>query len=90
MTSLINSYFDIKFEVIKKAESSSHSTGNDIKLTDLGPIALFSIYKLTNSSGKQLEEISNTYKVSLTWKFLNSAKNTDDLSIVTERGNKVS
>ena len=90
MTSLINSYLDIKFEVIKKAESSSHSIGNDKKLTDFGPIALFSIYKLTNSSGKHLEEISNTYKVSLTWKFLTSAKNTDDLSIVIQRRDKVS
>ena len=35
--------------------------GNDIRLVNLCPIALFSNYKLTTSSGKQLEDISHAH-----------------------------
>ena len=39
--SLLNSYLDLKIEVIKKADDSRYANGNDIKLVSLGPIALF-------------------------------------------------
>ena len=39
--------------------------GNDIRLATLGPVALFSKYKLTTSSGKHLEDVSHAHIVSL-------------------------
>ena len=38
--SLLNSYLDLNFEVIEKADDSRYANGNDIKLVNLGPIAL--------------------------------------------------
>ena len=58
---------------------------NDIRLVNLGPIALFSNYKLTTSSGKHLEEISHAHIVSLMYKLLTSSKDSDDLSIGFDR-----
>ena len=39
--------------------------GNDIRIVTLGTIALFSDYKLTTSSGKNLEDKSHAHIVSL-------------------------
>ena len=50
--SLLNSYLDLNFEVIKKADNSRYGNGNYIGLVNLGPIALFSNFRLTKSSGK--------------------------------------
>ena len=47
----------------------------------MGPIALFSNFNLTTSSGKHLEDISHTHLVSLMYKLITSSKNSDDLSI---------
>ena len=63
--SLLNSYLDLNFEVIKKADDSRYANGNDIKLVNLGPIALFSNFKLTTSSGKHLEDINHAQLISL-------------------------
>ena len=65
VNSLLNSYLDSNFEVIEKAAFSRYANGNDIKLVNLGPIALFSKYILTTSSGKDLEDISHAHIVSL-------------------------
>ena len=58
---------------------------SDIRLVNLGLIALFSNYKLATSSGKHLEEISYTHVVSLMYKLLTSSKDSDDLSIGFDR-----
>ena len=79
--SLLNSYLDLNFEVIKKADDSRCGNGNDIKLINLGPIALFSNFKLTTSSGKHLEDISLAHIVSLLYKVITSSKDSDDLFI---------
>ena len=84
--SLLNSYLDLNFEVVKRADNSSHENGNDIRLVNLGPVALFSNFKLTTSSGKHLDDISHAHFVSLMYKFLTSSKNSDDLSIGFDRG----
>ena len=63
--SLLNSYLDLKFEVIIKADGSRYGNGNEIRLVNLGPIALFSNFKLTISTGKHLEDISHAHLVSL-------------------------
>ena len=79
--SLLNSYLDLNFEVIKRADNSRYANGNDIRLVNLGSIALFSNFKLTTSSGKHLEDISHSHIVSLTYKLITSTKDSDDLSI---------
>ena len=52
----------------------------------MGPIALFSTFKLTPSSGKHLEGISHAHIVSLMYKLKTSSKNSDDQSIGFDRG----
>ena len=83
--SLINSYLALNFEVIKKAVNSRYANGNDIRLVNLGLIALFSNSKLTTSSGKHLEDISHAHIVSLMYKLVFSAEDIDDLSIGFDR-----
>ena len=63
--SLLNSYFELNFDVLQTATSNRYTDANDIRLVNLGPIALFTNYKLTTSSGKHLEEISHAHIVSL-------------------------
>ena len=79
--SLMNSYLDLNFEIIKRADNSRYGNGNDIRLINLGPIALFSNFKLTTSSGKHLEDISHAHLVSLMYKLITSSKDNNDLSI---------
>ena len=83
--SSLNSYLDLTFEVIKKADDSRYGNGNDINLVNLGPIALFSNFKLTTSSGKHLEDISHADLVSLMYKQITSSKGSHDLSIGFDR-----
>ena len=54
-------------------------------MVNLRPIALFSNFKLTTSSGKHLEEISHAHIVSLMYKLLTSSKGSDDLSVCFDR-----
>ena len=79
--SLLNSYFDLNFEVVKRADNSRYGNGNDIRLVNLGPVALFSNFKLTTSSGKHLEDISHAHLVSLMYKLITSSKDSNDLSV---------
>ena len=79
--SLLNSYLDLNFDVLHAATNDSYADGDDIKLVNLGPIALFSNYKLTTFSGKHLEDISHAHIVSLMYKLITSSKGSNDLSI---------
>ena len=63
--SLLNSYLDFNFELIKTADNSRYANGDGIHLVNFGPIALFSNFKSTTSSGKHLEDISHAHIVSL-------------------------
>ena len=85
VTSFLNSYLELNFDVLQAATSNRYTDANDIRLVNLGPIALFSIYKLTTSSGKHLEDISHDHIVSLMYKLLTSSKDSDDLSIGFDR-----
>ena len=85
VVSLVNSYLDLNFEFIKKADDSRYANGSNIKLVNLGQIALFSNFKLTTSSGKHLEDISHAHVFSLMYKLITSSKNSDDLSIGFDR-----
>ena len=79
--SLLNSYIEINFDVLKATTSNRYANTDDIRLINLGPIALFSNYKLTTSSGKHLENIDHAHIVSLMYKLLSSSRDSDDLSI---------
>ena len=83
--SLLNSYIEIIFDALKAANSNRYAHADDIRLVNLGSIALFSNYKLTTSSGKHLEEISLAHIVSLMYRLLSSSKGSDDLSIGFDR-----
>ena len=82
---MLNSYLDLNFEVINKADISRYGNGSDIRLINLGPIALFSNFKLTTSSRKHLEYISHAHLVSVMYKLITSRKGSDDLSISFDR-----
>ena len=84
--SLLNSYLELNFDVLHAAAPNNrYADNNDIRLVNLGPIALFSNYKLTTSSGKHLENIDHAHIVSLMYKLLTSSKGSDDLSIGFDR-----
>ena len=83
--SLLNSYLELNFAVLQAASNNRYVDANNLTIVNLGPIALFSNYKLTTSSGKHLEEISHAHIVSLMYKLLTSSKDSDDLSIGFER-----
>ena len=82
---MLNSYLELNFDVLHAANKNRYVDGNDIRLVNLGPIALFSNYKLTTSSGKHLENIDHAHIVSLIYKLLTSSKGSDDLSIGFDR-----
>ena len=83
--SLLNSYFDLNSENVKKANDSRYGKGKDIKLVNVGPIALFSNFNLETSSGKHLEDISHAHIVSLMYILITSSRGSDDLSISFNR-----
>ena len=79
--SLLNSYLEINFEVLKRTDNSRYANGDDTRLVNLAPIALFSKFKLTTSSGKHLEDNSCPHIVSLMYKLLTSSRGSEDLSL---------
>ena len=83
--SLLNSYLELNFDVLRADNSNRYLDGNDIRLVKLGPIALFSSYKLTTCSGKHLENIDHAHIVSLMYKLITSSRGCDDLSIGFDR-----
>ena len=83
--SLLNSYLELKFDVLEAASNNRYVDTSDIRLVNLGPIALFSNYKLKTSSGKHLEEISHAHIVRLMYKLLTSSKDDEDSSIGFDR-----
>ena len=82
---MLNSYLELNFDVLHAATNNRYVGGNNIRLVNLGPIALFSNYKLTTSSGKHLKNIDHAQIVSLLYKLLTSSKGSDDLSIGFDR-----
>ena len=83
--SLLNSYIELNFDVLKAATSNRYADTDDIRLINLGPIALFCNYKLTTSSGKHSENIDHAHIVFLMYKLLSSSRDGDDLSIGFDR-----
>ena len=79
--SLLNSYLDLDLDMVHAATNNRYVDNNEIRLVNLGPIALFSNYKLATSSGKHLEDVTHAHIVCLMYKLLTTAKGSDDLSI---------
>ena len=82
---MLNSYLELNSDVLQAASIKRCVDASDIRLFILGPIALFSNFKLTTSLGKHLEKISHAHIVSLMYKLLTSSKDSDDLSIGFDR-----
>ena len=82
---MLNSYLELNFDVLHVATNNRYVDGNDIRLVNLGPIALFSNYKLTTSSRKQLENFDHAQIVCLLYKLITSPRGSDDLSIGFDR-----
>ena len=82
---MLNGYLDLTFDVLHAATNNRYVDNNDIRLVNLGPIAMFSNYKLTTSSGKHFEDISHAHIVSLLYQLITSARDADDLSIGFDR-----
>ena len=72
-------------DVLHTATNNRYVEGKDIRLVNLGPIALFSNYRLTTSSGKQLENVDYAHIVSLMYNIVTSARVCDDFSIGFDR-----
>ena len=85
LISLLNSYLELNFDVLKAATNNRYADTDDIRLTNLGAIALFSVYKLVTASSKHLEEVTHAHFVSLIYKLVTSSKDSDDLSIGFDR-----
>ena len=77
---MLNSYIEFNIDVLHAASGNIYVDGDDKSLVNIGPIALFSNYKVTTSSGKHLKEISYSHNVSLMYKLLTLSRGSDDLS----------
>ena len=82
---MLNSYLQLNFDVLQAATNNRYVDTSDIRLANLGPIALFSSYKLATSSCKHLDEISHAHIVSLRYKLLTSSKDSDESFIGFDR-----
>ena len=86
VNSLLNSLLDLNFHVFHEDNPENRYTiGYDIKLVNLGPIALFSKYNLASSNGKHIEDISHAHIASVMYKLRTSSKDSDNLSIGFDR-----
>ena len=83
--SLLNSYLELNFDVIKASTTDRYVDADDIRLVNLGAIALFSIYKLVTHPSKHLEEVTNAHPACLIYKVITSSKDSDDLCIGFDR-----
>ena len=83
--SLLISYIELSFDVIKAATGNRYAVGDNIRLVNVGLIAFFTVYNLATSSGKHLDEINHAHIVSLVYKISTSSKGSDVLSIGFDR-----
>ena len=83
--SLLNSYLDLKFDVLHAACNDTFADYNYIRLFNFGPTAIFSTYKITTSSGKRLEDISGAPIVFLMYELITGARDTDEFSFGFDR-----
>ena len=75
---LQNSYISLEFEKLKN-DDTRFIDGDEIRLVNFGPIALFSEAKLTTSSGKHLEKVDILHPICLMYKLLTSSQQLSQL-----------
>ena len=63
VNSLLGSRLRANFDVLHAAVNNSYIDGDDIRLVNESPIALFSKYRLQSSSGKHIEENNHAHIV---------------------------
>ena len=86
---MLNSYLDLNFDVLHAATGNRYVDNLDIRLVNIGPIALLSNCTSKTSSGKHLEDISHSHFVSLMFKLITSSRGSDGLSIgIVVEGNE--
>ena len=78
---MLNSYLQLKLDVLHAATKNRYADNNDIRLVNLGPIVFFSKFKLTTSSGKHWENIEHGHIACLLYKLLTTARRCDEWSI---------
>ena len=78
---MLFNYPTLNFDILHSVSNDRYADGNDIRLVNLAPIASFSSYQVTTSSGKHLENISPAHIVFLMYKLIMSTKDSDDLSV---------
>ena len=62
--SLRDNYLELYINVTHRAGAHArYADGDLLGLVKLGPIALFNIYRLTSSSGKEIEERDNAHVI---------------------------
>ena len=81
VNTVAKSFLDINFDVLNAATNNIYAGNDGIRLVSLGPIALFSFYKLTTSPGKHLENIEHGHIACLLYILLTAARECDELSI---------
>ena len=59
---MLNKYLELNFDVLHAVTSNRYVDGDVIRLFNLGPIALFSSYKLKTSSGNSLKKLITLIK----------------------------
>ena len=85
-----DSYLQIDFSLTHRASAHARYVEKDrIRFVNLGPIALFNKYRLTNSSCKEIEEIDNAHVICLMHKLILSSRDSDDLSTGFHKSNGV-
>ena len=85
VVSVLNSYLDLNFEVIRTTDISRYANGNDIQLVNRGLIVSLSVFNLTTSSGKHYECISQAHIVFVSNGLITSSRGSHHLSIGFDR-----
>ena len=84
-----DSYHELAFNTTHRAgPHARYAIGDYILLVNSGPIALFIKYRLTNSSGKEIQEIDKAHVICLLHQLISSDRDSDDSSIGFHRSNE--
>ena len=87
---LEDSYLKSDYNVTPRAGAHNRYVDNDhSRLVNLGPINVFNKYRLTSSSGKEIEEKDIAHVFCLMYKVISSSRDSDDLSIGFHRSSAV-
>ena len=85
-----DSYLELYFNVTHRAGAHASYVENDnIRLLNVGLVALFKKYRLTSSSGKEVEESDNAHVICLLHELISSSNDSYDLSIGSHRSKGV-